>query len=685
MQEQNDLATDGEEEDTYSHLRNAKRWLDMLADSEKVMKTWHDKCDNIEKQYANLERLSGESGEREMQMFWANMEVLKPSIYSRSPVPVVTARFKDRKPIVRHGAELLERSLHTALELDDTHETMKLSRDDLALNGRGVVWPRIKDYGDEQRICNEHLDRKDFRHGPARKWQEVPWVAKRTYNTREKLLKRFPDALKVIDGANFQARDHGSADEEKTGDKKAEVWELWHKELNVVVWVTPGTENVLEIRPPYLDLEGFFPCPKPAYATVQPGTLVPVPDFVFVSDQLAEINELTARISALSESLRMVGFYSAGNEDVGDAVEQALKSTDNNSLLIPVPNVAALGGAGMDKAIVWMPVDQVATVVTQLVALRRQIIEDVYEVTGISDIMRGSTDANETLGAQQLKSQYGSVRIRDKQEELIRQARDVVRIDAEMMAENFDADALMVMSQYDEVPRENAVHQQIAQIQQSLLSAANDPNVVAQARTNPQMAQQAIQQANNQIGELKQTITFEQVVAFLADQRLRPFVLDIETDSTIQPDENAQKQRVTEFIGALSQALQQLAPMIASEPQTAEFAGEVLKFAVSPFRAGRPLDTAIDDLVEQMKQRAGQPRQDPEAEARAMEAQAKQAEMQLKMTDLQMNMQKQQQESQIALEQARADLAKTNAEIEKIAAQIAQINAPKPELVASNA
>ena len=60
--------------------------------------------------------------------------------------------------------------------------------------------------------------------------------------------------------------------------------------------------------------------------------------------------------------------------------------------------------------------------------LRKQIIEDIYQIMGMSDIMRGATDPNETLGAQQLKTQYGSTRIRDKQQEMVRLARDLVEI-----------------------------------------------------------------------------------------------------------------------------------------------------------------------------------------------------------------------------------------------------------------
>ena len=44
--------------------------------------------------------------DREFQMFRANLEILKPSVYSRPPAPVVVPRFKDRKELPREASEL---------------------------------------------------------------------------------------------------------------------------------------------------------------------------------------------------------------------------------------------------------------------------------------------------------------------------------------------------------------------------------------------------------------------------------------------------------------------------------------------------------------------------------------------------------------------------------------------------
>ena len=59
---------------------------------------------------------------------------------------------------------------------------------------------------------------------------------------------------------------------------------------------------------------------------------------------------------------------------------------------------------------------------------RTQILEIIYEITGISDLLRGNTKASETATAQQLKAQFGSMRMRKRQEEIERYIRDLFRI-----------------------------------------------------------------------------------------------------------------------------------------------------------------------------------------------------------------------------------------------------------------
>lgn len=628
-------------------LPSSERYLKLLKKAKTSFGPYTEKCTNIEAQYADLAAMSQGVGDREFKLFWANLEVLKPTVYSRPPIPVVSVRHKDRKEIKRKTAEVLERALETAVELDDIHATMIHVRDDLVLSGRGVPW--VLDNGN---II--HINRKDFLHDPCRKWSECGWVAKCDYITKKEGIEVFGEVFQ--DAETAKMADEG--DDYLISEPMACVWEMWHKKDNIVIRVVKGVETVLDVNDP-LQLEGFFPCPKPAYSTVEPNTLKPVPDFVYYKDQIEEINELTARISALAESLRMKGFYSSGVSEVGEAIETALNATDDKALLVPVSNVAALGGAALKDSIIWLPVVEVANTIQQLVLLRKQLIEDVYEITGLSDIMRGSTDANETLGAQQLKSQFGNVRVRGRQEEMARIARDVIRIKAEIMAETFEIQHILELAQVDDVMTNEQVQQQVMQQAQEAMARGQQP----------------------QQPDLKDVVTVERIDALLKNQRLRPFVLDIETDSTIQPDEQAEKENRMEFMTTISGFMAQAGPMVTQQPQSAKFVGQLFKFTASAFRAGRELEPAIDEFVEQMEQIASQPQPNPEAEAAKAEAQAKERDAKMREAELQMKAREAQQGAVINMRQAEAELVKTGAQIENINADTdlkeSQANAPR--------
>lgn len=656
----------------------SRRWLAWIDDAEHTFKDWQTKADNIDRLYANLSMLSGDGRDREFQMFWANIQVLGPSIYSRPPVPVVTPRFKDRRPVPRAASELLERSTIVSFELQSIDDVMRAVRDDVTVVARGAGWVRYETEGKKgQRVCIEHPNRKDFLTDPAREWAEVDKVAKRSWLTKGAMKKRFSkNSSDAYKSAAYEARKDEKDIGDDDGRKKAGVWEIWCKSENKVVWVTEGVEVTLDEGEPHLDLEGFFPCPRPAYATVQRGSLVPVPDMLFYKDQLEEINEMTARMGALADALQVRGFYPAGAGEIGDAIEAAIKSKINNQVLIPISNWAMIGSGGVKDMIVWLPTDMVAKTLTELVQVRKQLIEDVYEITGLSDIMRGATEASETATAQQLKSNYGSVRIKDRQSELVRFARDLVRISSEIMAENFSSKTLLDMSQL-EIPTDADIKEQVkpleVQIKQIIAKveqAKADPKLQAQAQQNPEQAQQMLQQAQQQaqglkgqIDKLNETATVEKVMKLLRDQRVRPFVLDIETDSTIAPDENAQKQRATEFITAVGGFMNQVVPLVQAMPQAGKVAAESLKFVASQFRAGRQLEGAIEEFADDMSMMAQQPKpQDPAAAEGAAKAQAVQQTMQVEAARHQMEQQAAQAEAQRKAQMDAADQQRKDAE-----------------------
>lgn len=623
--------------------KSSKAWLNLLQESEDALDDYNKRCDNIDRQYANLARLADMNRDKEFQMFWANCEVIKPSIYAKPPQPVVAPKFKDRRPVYQAASEVAERCAKVAFDLADVNGVMKLCRDDLALSDRGVAWVRYesgkKGFYHHEKICVDFKNRRDFLHSIARNWREVTWVAAASYMTRSEARKRFKKhsdtAYQEVEyRVDRDVQEIGGADRRERG----KFWEIWDKISGKVYWVAEGCDQLLDEGDPHLEFRNFFPCPQPAYGTVQRGSLVPVPDVLQYRDQLEELNLLTGRIHALSDALEAKGFYPAGGAELADAVQAAVQTKTPGRMLVPISNWAAFGGS--KEIIVWLPIDMISQTIIALVTLRKQVIEDIYQIMGISDIMRGATDPGETLGAQQLKTQNGSTRIRDKQQELVRLSRDLVEISLEIICQVFDPVTIIEMSQTQlptqDMQRKAAaeiagqIQQLYGQMQQMQAqppqlpppsedggqAPPNSSGLPGQADPQAQQAQQ-VQQIQQQVQDLmvqyqkiKAKPTIEQVLEFLSDNRARAFTLDIETDSTILADEMAEKQSRTEFMGMLGGLLPQLAQMIQMEPKSAEFAGELLKFSAAPFRAGRSLDSALDEFVEQMKSKADQPQGD---------------------------------------------------------------------------
>jgi hypothetical protein len=343
--------------------------------------------------------------------------------------------------------------------------------------------------GDEERklkfenVRIRFVQRADFRHQPSRVWGECQWVAFRAFLTRDEISDRFGKKVgkEIAFDADPVGRDEDSARDGQSGTRsmveKAVVWEIWDKAKRRVLWISPGYDDVLEEGDPYLELDGFYPCPRPAYGTLTPDSLVPVPDYVFYQDQAQEIDQLTARIAALNDMLKFVGFYPAGPSGEGvPEIEQACASGFENKM-IGVQNWSAFleGGQSKGAPIVTLPTDQIITVVQACVELRKQLVEDVYQIIGISDIMRGATDPQETEGAQQLKAQYGGTRIKDRQAEIARFCRDIARLVGQVIATYCSPETIMEMTNIKLPTRAQAMIAQVMAQRQQMAQVGTQP------------------------------------------------------------------------------------------------------------------------------------------------------------------------------------------------------------------
>jgi hypothetical protein len=514
-----------------------------------------------------------------------------------------------------------------------------------------------------QKITEQHIYYRDFLHSPSRCWADVWWIGFRHVMTKEELRdNEFRDAESVP--LNWTPDD--SKDGKDTPDelKRAEVWEIWHKTKKERVWVVKGHPKILRRDPDPYGLEGFWPMPQPLHATEGNDTYIPVPDFASYEDQADDLDEITARISNLTKALKRRGVYDANVEEL----KRLARAGDNE--FIPSKNFAALASkGGLAVAFQSEDIAPLAQVLLALYDQRDRLLQAIYEVTGISDIMRGASDAAETATAQQIKSQFGSMRLKLRQRHVQRWVRDLYRLKAELMAEHYEPQILMEITG-TRLPSEAEVQQQQAQAQMQWQQAAQQAQMFGQEPPPPP----------EQPSE--PPVTIDAVMKVLRDEKLRAYRIDIETDSTVFEDAESEKAARTEMLTAVGGFLQQAVPVAQASPDLAPMMFEMLAVATRTFKSGRLLEDVLDEAREAVTQKAKNPAPPPpdpeqvklqilqQSEQLKMQVmqQTKQAELQFKEKELAMQMQfeSQKHEQQMQFEREKAELS---IEVERIKAQ----------------
>jgi hypothetical protein len=601
------------------------KWIDEINLAERELQPWWRAGDIIVRRYKNENRnrdggrLSVNANRRRFAVLWSNVQTLQPAIYAKQPVPMVDRRYRDEDPVGKVASDVLERALSFSLDQYDFDGRLKLCVLDYLLPGRGQVWvryiPHMKTLNAEQdpelgegeedadttevgetaseevvyeEVQCDHVSWKDFLTNPSREWSEVRWVARRVYMTKEELTKRFGAAK--AKQVPITTASHGSdtvTDAQRQANQTGEVYEIWDKPTKRAFWVCKGvTSGVLDERDDPLGLNEFFPCPNPLNATTANDSTIPVADYVQYQDQAEELDDLTGRIGKLQEALRMVGVYAGeANREL-----QLVFSPGNENKLIPIDTFDLWKEKGGVKGLIeWVPVDMVIQVLKGCFETRAQILNDIYQITGLSDIIRGESNPNETATAQRLKGQWGSLRVRDRQKELQRFARDAIRLKAEIIAEQFSIETLKVMTNVKLLTQ--AEKQQIEQIMPLIQQAQEAGLPVPPGMAPPP-----------EMLELMDQPTWEEVQGLLKNDALRSFRIDIETDSTVQPDENAAKMAFTEFTGAVVGLMQAAAGIVPTAPYTAPLFAEILKQGARTFNVSRSMEDVIDKVFETAEQ-----------------------------------------------------------------------------------
>lgn len=520
------------------------------------------------------------------------------------PMPGPASAGKPSQRSIEAAASVIEKALEIVVEDELSHESVKAAIKDVLLPGRGVVrvrWiptmekrpvmagdgttplPRQQPIDPEEmgpdqdadelmeevkvweQVNDEYVYWEDLLMDPVRAPGDTDWIAFRHLFSARQLIDEFkgssPELDKLIAAGKVESELCRWTEESaaksvvgggapmkaasKLGDviKKAMVWEIWDRAGRRIIWFVRELGGLsLRVDPDTYGLEGFYPIPKPLLAVTTTDTQIPRCFYDLYADLAADLDDTSKRISALTKQIKVRGGYNSASSDIANLL------TAEDGKMIPVDGVDMING-GLQNHIWLVPILDFVKALQELYVAREQIKQAIYEIMGISDIMRGATKASETATAQRIKGSMGMVRLSDQKGQAANFVTDLLRMKAELIAKNFDAKTLSTMTGEDVTP---------------------------------------------------------EVMEILRSDFLRTCTVDIESDSTVAADLQEEQQSMAAVMQSVQAVMQGAAQMIQTgllpPPQVIMLSLELLKMFLHPVRFSRGVVELIDDFIEQLQQ-----------------------------------------------------------------------------------
>lgn len=586
-----------------------EQWLERIKASEKREDTWMKDAARAEAEYL-CGKADSESARPVFNILHSNIETIVPSIYNSSGKPDIRPRHNLREDqTAKLGSDLLERAILTNIDDSRLDAEVEVMAQDAFMAGRGVVrvrfdadvseapavdqmgapvigedgLPAIQEVVSGEAVLYEVVSWRDYRQGPGARWQDVPWVAYR-HTLSDDTADGYGDAELI----GKQAED----DKERLpGD--VIVWEIWCKETGNVYLIDETRQKVLKVTPDPLGLSGFFPQITPVQPIAASGRTVPVCPYSVYRALAEELDTVSRRITDIVSGMKVKGAMAGAAEGLTE-----FASADDNTITVLANAESLAATGGVEKAILWWPMEPSAKVLTQLYQQREQIKQAIYEITGISDIIRGQGAASETATAQQIKTQWGSLRIKKMQRQVERAVRELFVLTAEIMSLKFSPETLGRM---------------------------------AGMQITPELWQ-------------------------LLQKPFDHYRIDIESDSTIRADLQNNRREMAEFLQGTAQYAQTMAPLAQQAPGAAVEILEIYGSFARQFNLGKSAEDALDRMIATARETAKNPPPNPEAEAQKAEMELRKAEIQGRVQSDQTKAQLELQKLQIEVQIKQAEL-----------------------------
>ena len=617
------------------------QWLEKIRAAETRERDWRRDAEAAETAYSG-DAKAKHGKTYAFNILHSNVETIVPAIYNSTPIPDVRRRWtealEEPKPpqppqqgqqpdprqimafqqaaqqyqqkvqadkAAKDYGDMIERAITVQIDDNRLDTEIERSAQDAFLSGRGIVRIKLEADVNGEQVANEHIafeavSWRDYRQGPATRWENVEWVSFRHCLPRE-TLDGYTDK-------EMLASQTTPSDKLDDSEDDIAIWEVWCKSKRQIYFVREHDCKILNVKDDPLGLKGFFPIPHPVQPIALTGRLTPVCPFSIYQKLADELDTITKRIDKIMKGLKVRGIVAG---DAQKIVE--LADADDNEIRVETDLEGLAQTGGLEKAVMWWPVEQSIKVLSELYKQREIVKQAIYEITGISDIVRGASMASETATAQQIKTQWGSLRIQKMQRLIARQVRDIFCMMSELITSKFSEQTLYNMT------------------------AVEMTDGIRQLMQQPVLAS---------------------------------YRVDVESDSTVRADLTRQKQDMTEFLTGTANFFSTMGPLLQESPEAAGPVADIYASMASVFKLGRNADEALEKLKNIAQQAASQPRPNPQAEQAQAEMQMKQQELQMKIAEgqakVQVEGQKAQMDHQRELVRLQADAQKAQNENSKM-------------------
>jgi hypothetical protein len=583
-----------------------KYWKREITNARKYREDYDEEVEECTEIYENCTGDGVEYADERYPIFWANVQTLRPLIYSNLPQADVRRRYGSKNPVARLSSIMLERATNYFMETENATVAFEQARDDALIGGWGVVKVRFEaniitdGEGNEdvagKSIKFDFIPYKDYLCSPAKIEQLVRWRAYRHMMDKEELKSLFGNK------ANETSLSASILEDEEEDDdcelfKRAEVWEIWDKTSGKVIFWSDGYKNgLLSSEDDVYNLQGFFPSPAPINLGKVNSEVLPVPPYRMYKTQAEELNRTCDRIVNIIDQIKAGGLYNAVLE-AADVVDMMNNADGEWSAVKFDPSV------NITNLIYQKDLVALANVLSVLRTQKIELIEEIRDITGISDIVRGTSKASETATAQKLKSNFAVSRIQPQQQAMSVFIRDIVRIVAELIAENWTGEELA----------------EICSMQ--ILDQAEMEQKIAQATRERELAPEElkkltalVQEEQDKKTKTEMAVTdnmLMQVEKLLQSDKLRGYSIDIETETTVQADSEQLKQDRIEYANTMTNLIGAYAPMVDAGILPLEAMQAVIGFVSRPFKVGRELEEAFEMIGERPAEEEQQTQQPP--------------------------------------------------------------------------